>query len=82
MKALPDLEKNFIVRKIKRVYRASEWLCMNIHEKCLLIVTKITTWNFYEALKSNLTKITKYGNSECPIVVSNVFPLAIIVRCN
>ena len=50
MKVLPYLEHNFIIQKIKiLLYRIRECLYMNIHEKCLSILTKVTTWNFYEA---------------------------------
>lgn len=49
MKVRPDLEHNFIIQKIKRLlYRVRECLYMNIHQKCLSILTKVTTWNFYE----------------------------------
>ena len=78
LNVMPELDKDFITRKIERVHRAKR----NNYGTILPVIAKFSDWTFFKQVKSSFIKAAKDKKDETPIIVSQKYSAALTKRRN
>ena len=73
---MPELDKDFIINKIERVYRGKGSNCGTI----VPIFAEFSDWTFSEQVKSSFIRARKDKKDEPPIIISEVYSAALTKR--
>ena len=66
LNVMAQLDKDFIISKIKRAHRAKG----NNYGTILPVIAKFSDWTFSEQVRSSFIRATKDKKDETPIIVS------------
>ena len=66
LNVMPELDKDYIIRKIERAHRAKA----NNYGTSLPVNAKFSDWTFPEQVKSSFIRAAKDKKDETPIIVS------------
>ena len=75
---MPELDKDFIIRKIERAHRAKG----NNYGTILQVIAKFSDLTFSEQVTSSFIRAAKDKKNETSIIVSQMYSAALTTRCN